>query len=64
MSKLKEEYGEMELDDYNVPTQNPSPEGKKKNQMESVLIGKEKETIDKKKLSVGPGKTIKTETRQ
>ena len=25
MSNLKEEYGEMMLDDYNVTTQNPKP---------------------------------------
>ena len=56
MANLKEEYGEMMLDDYNVDTQNPNPKGKDNED----LIGTERVTIDKKTLKVGPGKTVST----
>ena len=57
MSNLKEEYGkDMGLDDYDIDTQNPNPEG----QSNEDLIGTERVTVDKKPLVVGEGKTITT----
>lgn len=59
MSNLKEEYGELELDEYNIDTQNPDPKG----EPQEDLIGTERVEITKKAISVGPGVTVTTVTQ-
>lgn len=53
---LKEEYGELELDEYDIDTQNPNPKGEDNQDW----VGESPKSIMDKKLVIGPGKTITT----